>query len=363
MTALFVYIALTLGVSFVCSILEAMLLSITPSYVAAMEVESPKVGARLAALKQNIDRPLAAILALNTIANTIGASGIGAQVLKLYGDTWVALASFVLTIVILYFSEITPKTLGAKYWRQLAPMASALIPVMIVVTLPLVWPSKFLVRLMGSQEGPTLSREEFSAMANMAADEGMFHEKESLIIRNLGKFSSLVAKDIMTPRTVLVALNETLTVDEVMEGENGIEQRFTRFPVYDGTVDNITGFVHKHELLLKYARDEGVIQLRDFRRPILVMPAMAKLPDLFEQMLKRKEHLVLLVDEYGGTAGIASMEDVVETLLGMEIQDEFDEVDDMRALARQQWRRRAEALGILAEISDASDDEQKVIDT
>jgi len=356
MTMLMVYVAMTLGVSFVCSMLEAMLLSITPSYVGAMEQENPKLGKRLADLKRDIDRPLGAILALNTIANTVGAGGVGAQVLKIYGSAWVTAASLALTLAILYFSEIVPKTIGAQFWRQLAPIATRILPIMITITFPLVWPSKFLVRLLGKSDGPLFSREEFSAMANMAAEGGMFHEKETVVLRNLGKFSSLSAKDIMTPRTVMVALDETTTVEEAMQ--DMAEQRFSRIPIYQGSIDEVTGFIHKHDLLLKFAHQERDVQLLEFKRPILVLPVVAKIPDILEQMLTRKEHLVLLVDEYGGTAGIATMEDVVETLLGMEILDEFDEVEDMRHFARQQWKRRARALGIITEDSVAEDDEE-----
>lgn len=351
MTMLIFYIVLTLGVSFFCSMLEAMLLSITPSYVGAMEIEKPSYGARLAALKKDVDRPLGAILALNTIANTLGAGGVGAQVLKVYGEQWVAAAGMILTVAILYFSEIVPKTLGAKFWRQLAPIATRILPIMMIITLPLVWPSKFLVRLLGKNDGPALSREEFSAMANMAAEEGMFHEQESTILRNLGKFSSLTAKDIMTPRTVIVGFKEDSSVDEVMEElhEEEFELRFSRIPVYQDGIDEISGFIHKHDLLLKYAHDEGETQLKTFKRPIMVMPMVAKISTLLERMLAKKEHMVLLVDEYGGTAGIATLEDIVETLLGMEILDEFDEVEDMRSLARQQWKKRVEAMGITEE--------------
>lgn len=354
MNALIFYIALTLVVSFFCSLLEAMLLSITPTYVAAAEAENPEYGKRLADLKRDIDKPLSAILALNTVSHTAGASGVGAQVLILFGDAWLTISSFILTLAILYLSEILPKTLGAKYWRQMAPMASRFLPFLITVTYPIVFPAKLMTRLLGKTEEQAFSREEFSAMANIAAEGGMFHEKESVILRNLGRFSSLLAKDIMTPRTVMQALDQDLTVDEVMETDI-VDFRFTRIPVYNQEIDDITGFIHKHDLLLKYARDEGATKLSEFKRTIAFVPVSARLPDLFEQMLARKDHVALLVDEYGGTAGIATMEDVVETLIGMEIQDELDEVEDMRQLARQQWRKRARALGIITEDSTAEE--------
>ncbi len=343
---LYLYIVLTLGVSFLCSILEAMLLSISPSYVAALQEQRPKLGRRLAQLKGQIDRPLGAILTLNTVANTIGASGVGAQVYILWGSAYVTGASFLLTLAILYLAEIIPKTLGAKYWRQLAPLAARILPVMIWVTLPIVGPTKPLMRLFGRSREPLMSREEFSALATLAAKEGMLHEKESLVLRNLGKFSSLVAKDIMTPRTVIAGLEQSLRVGDVVDQDN-LDLRFSRIPVFAGDIDEINGFVHKHDILLRYARGEVDVPLETFMRPLVVIPELAKISDLFDQLLKRKEHMALLVDEYGGTAGIVTMEDVVETLLGMEIVDEFDDVVDMQSLARQQWQRRAQVMGIL----------------
>ncbi len=349
------YLLLALGVSFLCSILEAVLLSIRPAFVAAQLEEGTKLGERLHELKEDIDRPLSAILSLNTIAHTVGAAGVGAQSLAIFGDEYVAVTSGLLTLAILFLSEIVPKTLGAVYWKRLASAVAWFLPKMIVSLLPLVWMSQGLTKLLApNKKGTTLSREEFQALANIVVNEGVFEEQESLILRNLARFSTLRAKDIMTPRTVLVGFDESVSVEEALADEDRL--RFSRFPIYDEEVDDITGYVLKHDMLLKLAHGEGGDALKELRRDLLVLPAVIKVPDLLESMLKNKEHMVLLVDEYGGTSGIVSLEDVVETMLGMEIVDEFDKVEDMQHLAREQWKKRASALG-LEPISEAYDDE------
>lgn len=359
MFLLIFYLALTLVVSFFCSMMEASLLSITPPYIAALENENPKLGARVRALREDVDRPLSAILSLNTIANVVGASGVGVQTHLLYGESAVAAASALLTLAILFLSEIIPKSLGASYWRALTPFVALSIPAMITMMFPLVFLSRVLTRMLNRGEtGPTLSREEFTAFASKVADEGVFQAQESLVLRNLGKFGSLRAKDIMTPRTVIVGFDETWSVDKAVESNN-LDLRFSRLPVWDEDVDEITGYVLKHDLMLYYARDQGDKKLTEIKRPIEVLPFTAPVSKVLDTMLKKREHMILLVGEYGGTAGIVTMEDVVETLLGMEILDEFDEIEDMQAFARSQWRKRAELLGIVpdSEVEEVRADE------
>lgn len=355
------YLLLALGFSFLCSILEAALLCITPSFVAAELEEGTKLGERLEELKDDVDRPLAAILSLNTIAHTVGAAGVGAQSLKLFGNEYVAITSALLTLAILFLSEITPKTLGAVYWKRLTPFVAWLLPKMIIGLYPLVWTSQKITKVLApNKEGPTLSREEFQALANIVVNEGIFQEQESLILRNLALFSTLRARDIMTPRTVLVGFREDETVSKALADEDRL--RFSRFPIYEDDVDDITGYVLKHDMLLKVAHSEGDTQLMELKRELLVLPSLIRVPDLLESMLKNKEHMVLLVGEYGGTAGIVTLEDVVETMLGMEIVDEFDQVEDMQHLAREQWRKRASALGIVPALPNAQPDAEPAED-
>jgi CBS domain containing-hemolysin-like protein len=345
MTYLLLFVALALGISFLCSILEAVLLSVTPSFVAAEEKAGRRVGARMRALKLDIDRPLAAILTLNTIAHTAGAAGAGAQALKVFGSASVALVSVILTFLILVFSEIVPKTLGAKHWKRLAPAVASVLPPLIVLMYPLVLLSDALAALLARKRAePTVSREEFSALSDIMAREGMLDESESQVLGSLLRVRSLAARDIMTPRTVVVAFDERTPIAEVARDEANL--RFSRFPVYRGDMDHMTGFVLKHDLLLRLARGDGATTLRELRRELVTTTDTTRVPLLFEQMVRNREHIALVVDSFGGTAGIVTLEDVVETLLGLEIVDEVDITTDMQAFARQQWLARAKRQGL-----------------
>jgi len=357
MALLISYVLLALIVSFLCSIMEAVLLSATPSFVEMQMRTGSQAARRLHELKADIDRPLAAILSLNTVAHTVGAAGAGAQAANVYGDAAVGLFSAILTLMILIFTEIILKTLGALYWRQLAlPMTRVLIPT-IWIAWPLVAMSKGITRLISrGKEVEGVSREEIAALADLGEAQGVFEAGETRIIRNLFRFSSLRAKDIMTPRIVLFALPEAKTVREVIEEEN--EFRFSRIPVYTETRDHITGYVLKDDILLKAAQEKHDVPLRDLKRDILVVPDALPLHELFERMLDRLEHIALVVDEYGGVAGVVTMEDVVETLLGLEIVDEADTTEDMQLLARRQWLARAKRLGIVPEDVEDGSDEQ-----
>jgi CBS domain containing-hemolysin-like protein len=348
MGLLLLYVALALGVSFLCSIMEAVLLSVTPSYVAALEREGSAMGERLHAMKEDIDRPLSAILSLNTIAHTVGAAGAGAQAAVVFGEAYTGVIAAVLTLLILVLSEIIPKTLGAVYWRTIAPTVVRLLVPTIILMWPLVKLSQGLTYLLSQDEDEAaFSREEFTAMAELGEEEGVFEEKESRILRNLFRFNSLRVKDVMTPRTVVFDLPEAQTIGDVVEEHD--EFRFSRIPVYDENPDDVTGYVLKDEMLLRAAQEEHDVLLEDIAREILVVRETLPLPDLLERLLDRLEHIALVVDEYGGVAGVVSMEDVVETLLGLEIVDEADSVEDMQALARQQWFKRARELGMVSE--------------
>ena len=346
MTLLVLYVALAIAFSFLCSILEAALLSITPSYVAALESEGNPAGARLRELKSDIDRPLAAILSLNTAAHTVGATMGGAQAAIIFGSAYVGIISAVLTLVILVFSEIIPKTLGALYWRQLAPAAARVLNVMIWILYPLVWLSQQLTKLMsrGGKEAQ-VSRAELAALARLGVEEGVFEQQESHILQNLLRFNDLKARDVMTPRTVMVAFPESTPLQEIADRD----LPFSRLPVFEKDRDHITGFVLKSDLFEALAEDRHDETAGALKRDILTVPDTLPLPRLFERLLERKEHIALVVGEYGGTSGLATMEDVVETLLGMEIVDEADTEHDMQALARERWRERAARLGLLDE--------------
>ena len=362
-TLLILYIALAIGVSFLCSILEAVLLSVTPAYVGAMEETNPSAAGRLKELKADIDRPLAAILSLNTVAHTIGAAGAGAEAAAVFGSASLGVFSAVLTLGILVLSEIIPKTLGAVYWRGLAPFVARVLPVLIWTTWPLVKLSQLITKLIarGKKEG-AVSREELAALAQIGTEEGVFDETEGRILQSLFRFRTLKAKDVMTPRTVLIAFPEDTSLAEIA----AVDQPFSRLPLYRDDRDSVTGYVLRDDVLRAAADGRGAAPALEIAREIMTVPDGLPLPELFERFLERREHLALVVGEYGGTAGVVSVEDVVETLLGLEIVDEVDEEHDMQAAARARWRDRAERLGIIDADGDGADDavqrarEQKV---
>ena len=348
MTLLVFYVLLALGVSFLCSIMEAVILSVTPSFVATLEQRGNPLGKRLKAFKSDIDRPLSAILSLNTIAHTVGAAGAGAQAAIVFTSVPIGVISGILTLLILIFSEIIPKTLGAMYWRSMAGFVTSVLGPTILLMAPLVWLSQGITRLLSrNRKKETFSREEFTALAELGKQQGVFEESESRILKNLFLFASLTVKDIMTPRIVVFALPQQQTLDEVLAAHQ--EFRFSRIPVYNANRDDIQGYVLKDHILLNKAQGKGSMTLEELTRDLTVVPATLKLMPLFERLLNRSDQIALVVDEYGGFAGIVTMEDIVETLLGMEIMDEEDRTRDMQELARQQWLNRARRLGIVDE--------------
>lgn len=353
MVLLILYGALALGVSFVCSVLEAVLLSVTPSWLAMADGEGQPAAARLREFKKDIDRPLAAILSLNTIAHTVGAAGVGAQAAVVFASVPVGVISGVLTLAILVFSEIIPKTLGAQYWKPLAPMVARVLVPVIWSMWPLVQLARGIAWLMSPKDsGASVSREELAAMAELGREEGVLAEDESRILANLFSLGSLRVRSIMTPRIVLFALPEAMTVLESLEASE--KQSFTRIPLYRENRDQITGYVLKGDVLLAAARAQGDLPLTELRRDVLTVPIEMPLRRLLALFLDKREHIALVAGEFGGTAGVVTMEDVVETLLGLEIVDEADSVEDMQELARQKWLERAKRLGIV----DPSDPER-----
>jgi CBS domain containing-hemolysin-like protein len=346
MTLLIFYLVLAIGVSFLCSILEAVVLSISPSFVAVQEKENPATGKILKKLKTDIDQPLSAILTLNTIAHTIGAAGVGAQAQVVFGNAYVSLTSALLTLVILVLSEIIPKTLGATYWKKLSGFAARTTKFLIIITYPFVILSKWITQWLSSEEvGPSVSREEFSAMAELGFEEGVFEEGESKIFKNLIRFRSLRVKDIMTPRIVVVKFQEDRTIKEILQHKE--ELRVSRMPVFGENEEDITGYILKNDLYFNLSEGKGEKMLNEIKREVLILPENISLKMLFERLLEKQEHIAVVVDEYGGFSGVVTMEDVVETLLGMEIVDEIDAIEDMQKLAREKWRERAKRLGIV----------------
>ena len=339
------YILLALVFSFLCSVAEAVLLSITPSYIAGLQDKNSKLAALLKQLKQdNVDQSLAAILTLNTVAHTVGAIGSGSKATVVFGSAWFGLFSAVMTLMILFLSEIIPKTIGAVYWRTLAGLTARFVRTLIWVLYPLIWLSEALTRLIARGKAVhVFSREEFVAMAGIGESAGKIDPRESRIIRNLFRLSSLTVSDIMTPRTVISSLPQDITVSEALDAKPSVT--FSRLPLYEKDLDHVTGFILRDDLLHSKALDGDDFKLQTLRRDIKTVSDTMPLSDLLEFLLDQRQQIALVIDEYGGTNGLVTIEDVVETLLGMEIVDEMDRVEDMRALARRQWEKRANALG------------------
>jgi CBS domain containing-hemolysin-like protein len=346
-----VYVLLALGFSFLCSIAEAVLLSITPAYIEKQKMRRPRLASLLKRLKQdNIDRSLAAILTLNTIAHTVGAIGAGAEATLVFGSAWFGLFSAVMTLMILFLSEIVPKTIGAVYWPNLAGLTSYFVSTLIVVLYPIVYISEQMTRFISRGRGIHIfSRDEFLAMASVGVKAGQIRSKESKIIQNLFRFESLNVGDIMTPRTVISALPEGMRIIDSLK--KVAQTPFSRIPIYGANIDDITGFVLKDDVLVLSAEKRGGETLKTLQREILSVPRSVSLTVLLEQFLKDRKHIAIVVDEHGGTDGLVTLEDLIETLMGMEIMDETDDVEDMRALARKQWEKRAGAMGFASEIS------------
>ncbi|WP_235935265.1 CNNM domain-containing protein [Candidatus Laterigemmans baculatus] len=345
---LLLYFIFSIGFSFLCSIAEAVLLSVTPSFIVTLRESKPAAAERLAKLKENIDRPLAAILSLNTIAHTVGAAGVGAEAARLYGNQAVGIASAVMTLLILVLSEIIPKTIGALYWRWLSPLVGLLVDWLILLLYPLVWLSEQLTKILsGGQVSHAVTREELMAMAEIGAKEGLLDINESKVLGNLMRFRHVAVADIMTPRTVMIAFEQQSTVGEFYEKQS--EVPVSRLPIFAGKLDDVTGFVLKSDLLLAQARGEEDRPLSDFRRDLPAVMETTPLPDLMEMLLDRRGHIAIVVDEYGSVSGLVTLEDLVETLLGLEIVDEHDRSVDMQQLARQRWEERARKHGFFRE--------------
>jgi CBS domain containing-hemolysin-like protein len=354
MSLLLFYAISAVFFSFLCSILEAVLLSITPTFINIKKQEGKKFALTLEALKKDIDKPLIAILTINTIAHTVGAILVGVQAesleykVNIFGINTVGIVSAIMTILILVVSEIIPKTIGAKYWKQLAGFtASALLPLILVLKYTgVLWVLQLITKLIGnSGYSSILSREDFHAMTDIAHEEGVFEKNESTIIKNLLTFKQIQVKDVMTPRTVMVRASEETTVQTFFDEHPKI--RFSRIPVYKNNSDNITGFILKDEVMEEIINGNGEKKISEIKRELLITNRTIPIPDLFEKFIANKEHIALVVDEYGTPSGIVTMEDIIETLLGLEIMDESDNVEDLQLMARKSWESRAKKFGLI----------------
>lgn len=351
MAALIAYLLLALLVSFLCSIMESVLLSTPQSFLMVKHENGNAWAKSFIDLKINIDKPLSAILSLNTVAHTIGAAGVGAQAVRVFGDAYFGIVSAVLTILILVFTEIIPKTIGARYWRSLSRITYFTIKFMIILTYPLVLMSALITKAFSNNsKEQTTSREEIAALASIGADEGLFSDKENKIIQNILKLKNLKVTDIMTPRVVLAAANENLPLTDFLKNKDYL--KFSRIPVYAEKKENITGYVFRQMVFEHLAEDKHNLKLKDIKREILVVPDTMVLFSLWEKLLENKEHIALIVDEYGGLDGIVTMEDIIETLLGLEIVDEKDTITDMQKFARERWETRQAKYNLIDKLSE-----------
>lgn len=346
MTLLLIYLFIALIISFLCSIMEAVLLS-TPVFYLKSKVENgDKSAETMLKLKEDIDKPLSAILTLNTVAHTVGAAGVGAQATVVFGEAYFGLVSAVLTILILVVTEIIPKTLGANYNKELSGIVSKFIKTSVFITYPLVWMSSILTRLLSrKKEEFTTSREEISALASIGAQEGIFEDKENKIIQNLIKLKSIKIKEVMTPRIVVVTANEEMTLEEFLKNKEFLN--FSRIPIFHENKDNITGYVFREMAFEKLAEDQFNLKLKDIKRDIIHFTEDVTLFEAWEVILQKKQHISLITDEYGGMNGIATLEDIIEALLGLEIVDEKDQIVDMQQYAikrRQEKQKKYELL-------------------
>ena len=333
------YVLLALGVSFFCSIAEAVLLSVSDGYIRLLEESGRRAGRMLRRLVRDIDRPLAAILTLNTIAHTMGAAGAGAQAAVVFGSAAVGVFSAVLTLLILVFSEIIPKTLGAHHWRRLAPAMAVGVSGLIILLAPFVRLSEALTRwLTGGQPRAGMSRGEFAALAEGAAQEGHLSEHEIGVVRNMVGLRDICIRELMTPRTVIFSLSEDMRVATYFHKHD--RDRYSRIPVYSGDAEHITGFVLRNDLLLAYGRNNGEKTLADYRRDLRALPEGLSALRALEQAVATRCHMLLVVDEYGSTQGILTLEDLMENVLGWQIVDEGDAEIDLRRAARRRGRRR-----------------------
>ena len=341
MTLLVTYLLLTLILSFMCSLLEATLLSSTSSYIESLDKKgySPKTVDLAKDVKQNIDKSISSILTLNTFANTMGAAGVGAQAAIIFGSNWQAVIAFILTLMVLFISEIFPKTLGAIYWRKFIVPAVYIISFMVKITYPFIFIATFITNTLqkGRKNEVNFSKDEIITIVNMSEKEGVLQAKESILIKNLFKLKNIKAKDIMTPRTIVFAFDSKTTLKEALLNDNLYV--YSRIPVYNESIDDIAGVVFKQTILEKRVKKKKKTLLKDIIVPVHKVPENISVSTLFDMFIRMKMHLFIVQDEYGQTSGVVTLEDALETLLGIEIVDEMDQVTDMQEFAKDENKR------------------------
>jgi len=356
MGLLITFFLLSIIVSFLCSVWEAVLLSVNPSFIKRKQQENPSLGNLLAELKDDIDTPLSAILTLNTIAHTVGAIGVGAQAAEIFGTKsasifgiefgYESIIATLMTLAILVLSEIIPKTIGANNWRSLSNFTARSLVVLTIVLRPFVWVAKLITKSLNKGgEKSVFSRRDFAAMADVVGESGQIERADYTLIKNVLGFDELTAEDVMTPRTVMVMADENQSISEYFQTKKFLE--FSRIPVYSGNKDNVTGIILKDELLLAVIEGKGDEPLKSILRDITIVPDAFSLRKAFEEMTERRVHMAIVVDQYGGLSGLISIEDVFETLFGREIMDETDSIGDLQAYARKKWEERAKKLGLI----------------
>ena len=356
MTLLIIFFLISILFSFLCSVWEAVLLSITPSFSKKLAREGNSTGIFFEEAKKDIDKPLSAILTLNTIAHTVGAIGVGAQAGKIWGSNFINIFGFhlsyesivatVMTLAILILSEIIPKTLGANNWKSLAGFTANSLKILLFILTPFVWISQLITRtLKKNKDESVLSRSDFKAMAQSVEESGELQKSEYKIIKNLLGFEELKTYDIMTPRTVITMADENQTIQQYYESVNK-QMPYSRIPLFSETHDNITGKLLKDDLLQQLVEGHGEKKLKDIKREISAVDEELSLPYLFEKLVQKNNHMSIVVDQYGMLQGLVTMEDLIETLFGREIMDETDNVGDLQAYAREQWKKRAKNYGL-----------------
>ncbi len=340
MDLLLLFFVLSVGISFVCSILESVLLSVNMSYVAVLEKEKPTAGRLLRLHKENINKSIASILILNTIANTLGAAAVGAQAAHLFGNDAVVYVSVVLTFAILFLSEIIPKTIGAIYWKQLAPVAAHFIRLFIWITYPIILTTLFVTNKIskGADDANSLTKEELLESMLISEDEGVIDEKESDVIENILNLDNIKASEILTPRSVVFAIDESMTIKEVIETQLAIF-KFSRIPIYKGSIEDVTGLVLTKKIFKQALTDDSVT-IGSIKKEIFSINENVPVSKVLDMFIAKKDHMFLVMDNYDQTEGIITLEDCVETILGVEIMDESDTTEDMRELAKQKMKQK-----------------------
>ncbi|MEO1954172.1 MAG: CNNM domain-containing protein [Campylobacterales bacterium] len=340
MDLLILFFLLSVGVSFLCSVLESVLLSVNMSYVAVLEKERPKIGGLLRLHKENINKSIASILILNTIANTLGAAAVGAQASLVFGNDAVVYVSIVLTFAILFLSEIIPKTIGAIYWKSLAPLSAQIIRVFIWITYPIILTTLFVTNKIsrGKEDSNSLTKDELLESMLLSEDEGVIDEKESDVIENVLKLDKIKVMDVLTPRSVVFALDEAMTIKEIIETQEDIF-KFSRIPVYKDSIEDVVGLVMTKRIFKQALVDDSVT-VGSIKKRIFSLNENIPVSKALDLFISKKDHMFLVKDKYDQTEGIITLEDCIETVLGVEIVDESDSTVDMRELAKQRMKER-----------------------